>query len=49
MIEAGVSVFLDSYPETGAGDRLDREMVRDVFIAMRHRARMEAAQAPRGR
>ncbi len=34
MVVAGVEVFLGAYPDTGAGDTLDREMVAEIFLAM---------------
>ncbi len=34
MIEAGMEVFLGAYPDTGAGDTLDREMLVELFLAM---------------
>jgi hypothetical protein len=34
MIDAGVQQFLRDYPETGAGDELDRRMVARIYDAM---------------
>ena len=34
MIAAGIKVFLENYPDTGLGDDQDRQMVREIFIAM---------------
>jgi hypothetical protein len=34
MEEAGIEAFLENYPDTGAGDFLDRRMVREIFAAM---------------
>lgn len=35
MIDAGIEQFLRDYPETGAGDLLDRRMVSRIYRAMR--------------
>lgn len=34
MIEAGLSAYLEACPDTGAGDRIDREMVDRIFRSM---------------
>lgn len=34
MVDAGVDAFLASYPDTGCGDAIDREMVVNIFKAM---------------
>lgn len=34
MIDAGVEVYLRHCPDTGFGDRVDRQMVREIFDAM---------------
>jgi len=34
MIEAGLQVFMGSYPDTATGDYMDRNMVREIYIAM---------------
>ncbi|MGA8690692.1 MAG: hypothetical protein WB662_12505 [Methyloceanibacter sp.] len=34
MIEAGVDVYLQHCPDTGAGDVLDCEMVKEIYLAM---------------
>ena len=34
MINAGVDTYLNFCPDSGWGDSLDREMVREIFTAM---------------
>lgn len=48
MIRAGLDVFLGEYPDTGAGDRLDRDMIAAIFKAMM-RASWLSRRAPRRR
>jgi hypothetical protein len=33
MVEAGLQVYLDHCPDTGMGDALDREMIREIISA----------------
>lgn len=35
MIEAGVEVLREHCPDTAVGDSLDRQMVREIYGAMR--------------
>jgi len=41
MIDAGVKVYLEHCSDTGAGDRLDRDMVQQMFEAMLNHARVK--------
>lgn len=34
MIEAGLAVYVGHCPDTACGDRLDREMIAEIFAAM---------------
>jgi hypothetical protein len=34
MIDAGVAVLLEHYPETALGDAQDRTLVRKIFLKM---------------
>jgi hypothetical protein len=48
MEEAGVEAFLESYPDTGAGDFQDRRMVREIFVAMANARAGSSKAAPAG-
>jgi hypothetical protein len=41
MIDAGVRVFLESYPDTAVGDSQDRQMIAEIYAAMRPLAHAE--------
>ena len=34
MIDAGIAIYLAYCPDTGAGDALDRQMMKEIFTAM---------------